>query len=445
MDGIEVKDVKDVPGLIAILQKKVAESADPAQIKTIIGDVLTASQIEFRKSEVARGEEEPMTKPGAILLMKSADPKVIEFQKRSDDLYILSTILKSGIPGFDPRTLKTYKEMGSFIQKSELGKAMGTDQAGYGAEWVPTGFSAQLIDMVDVELMVAKLHVRINMPTDPYKVPGKKSHSTAYIKVESTAPDAGKKSKVGTRQLTLSATTLITWVDVSYELDEDSIVPVLPLIKADIVEALASAQENAAINGDNSTTHQDADITDAVDQAKAWKGYRKLALSGAKVDVGTYTAENVLSVRTKMGKYGTNPALLAWITSGAGLYKTMLLKDANNNLIFLGRDKYGEDSVVVKGELGKLFGSPLLVSAFVREDLNASGVYDGTTKTKTEILCVRKDGFLFGDRRNVTVETDKDIKAQTTDLVATQRLDFQPRYDASTEKIVGVGYNITSA
>jgi len=59
-------------------------------------------------------------------------------------------------------------------------------------------------------------------------------------------------------------------------------------------------------------------------------------------------------------------------------------------------------------------------------------------------MLVRRDGFIYGDRKEVVIETDRMIKTQTTDIVASQRIAFQPRFDATTETIVGLGYNITS-
>jgi len=49
-------------------------------------------------------------------------------------------------------------------------------------------------------------------------------------------------------------------------------------------------------------------------------------------------------------------------------------------------DKYGQFATVLNGELGKIDGIPVIVSEKIRENLNASGVYDGTTTTKT-LLC----------------------------------------------------------
>lgn len=274
------------------------------------------------------------------------------------------------------------------------------------------------------------------MPSDPFKVPALTASATAKLGAENAAPTATQPT---TAQATLDAKKLITVCQLSYELEEDSVVAMLPVIKSDIVSALAEGIENAAINGDDSATHQDADVTATDDVRKAWKGYRKLALSAAKVDLATFNIANLRAIRKAMRKYGVDQNQLAWI-AGISVYNQMLSLSEVTTV-----DKYGPNATVLAGELAKLDGIPVIVSEFVREDLNATGVYDGTTTTKTIVLLVRRDGFLYGDRRTVLIETDKDVKAQTTDVVASQRIAFAQRIlPATSERIVGLGYNITS-
>jgi len=432
--------IEELRKLTAELSEAVKKSPSVETIKGLVAEAVKKSAEEQgngRKAEFAMDVEGNIGSKEPLMKMSTTDPKIRELQRYNDELMILKTLM----PLRPVSSFRIYKRFQNFLSTSELLKAMTTGGAGEGAEWVPTGFSSDLIDMIKLKLVVAAQHPRVRMPTDPFKIPGKKSSSTAYLKTEAVAPGSGETSVVGTRQIILDAKTLIAYVPCSYELSEDSIVPLLPMIKGDIVQALADAEENATINGDTAGSHMDSDVTNAKDQRKAWNGYRKLVLDGAKQDLGTFNAENVMKVRTGMGKYGANPAAISWISSVLGLGKLMLMKDSSGNLIFLTRDKYGEDAVVVKGELGKCFGSPLLVSEFVRDDLNASGVYDGTTTNKSILLCVRREAFVYGDRRAVLVETDKDIKAQTIDLVSSQRIDFKDRIDATTERIVGMGYN----
>jgi HK97 family phage major capsid protein len=321
------------------------------------------------------------------------------------------------------------------------------DAAGYGAEWIPTGFSADLVDRVNLELKVASLFNRITMPQDPFTLPIKSTGATVYKLGESQTEHESAtkitKTEVTTTNVTLASTKLGARVNFSEELSEDSIVPILPMLRAELARSMAEGIENTIINGDTTALHQDSDVTASTDVRKSWKGLRKLTNSGGKVSLATFNLENLRSIRTAMGKYGVSPSKLAIVTGISGYIQLLGIKDSSGNVVVTTIDKYGPNATIVTGELAKIDGIPIIVSEHVRENLNASGVYDGTTTTKTILLLVYRDALLIGDRRTFTLKTDEDIETDQTILVATQRLDFQPRL-VTTEKFIGLGYNITA-
>jgi len=141
-----------------------------------------------------------------------------------------------------------------------------------------------------------------------------------------------------------------------------------------------------------------------------------------------------------MGKYGVNPNNLAWIAGVRVFHKLLSLPEV------LTVDKYGANATILTGELAKLDGIPIIVSEFIREDLNASGVYDGVTTNRTILPLVYRPAFLYGDRRTITLRVSQELYMETDQdvAIATQRLDFQPVQDAASEPVVGLGYNITS-
>jgi HK97 family phage major capsid protein len=327
-------------------------------------------------------------------------------------------------------------------EASALRKAMDTATSEEGLEWIPTGFSSELIQKVKLALKVAALHSRIAMPMNPFKLPIDGADAAAYLAAESTSDTAAKitASTPGTKNVTFDAVKLACRVLVSTELEEDSVVAILPLLRDKIVQALAEAQENATINGDTAATHQDGDVTDAADVRKAWDGYRKLAIVSAKVSLSTFNIAGLRTLRASMSKYGVNPNNLAWIAGVKVFHKLLSLAEA------LTVDKYGANATILSGELAKLDGIPVIVSEFVREDLNASGVYDGVTTNRTVLPLVYRPAFLYGDRRAITLRVSQELYMESDQdvAIATQRLDFQPVQDASAEPIVALGYNITA-
>jgi len=78
-----------------------------------------------------------------------------------------------------------------------------------------------MIDLIKLELKVAALHPRIVMPTDPLRFLEKQSNTSAKWLVRCSSIC----SKSGTRNITLDAVKLMDYVPVTYEIEEDSIIP----------------------------------------------------------------------------------------------------------------------------------------------------------------------------------------------------------------------------
>jgi len=387
----------------------------------------------FARHGVGRkGEFDISGGPGVAGMEDSGLPE--ELQIKSDHIYIASKLLKC-----DPRSLKMWERFDNLRKK-----AMDTATASEGAEWIPTGFSPRMLETIRLKLKVAALHERIPMPTNPFKLPIEGGDATIYLQAEQTSdtPTKVTASTTGTDNITFDAVKLMARVIASVELEEDSVIGVVGYIRNKLIKGLAEAIEDTTLNGDTSTTHQDSDThaLGATAHQKGWKGYRKYALAAAlaTVDLSTFNIANLRAIRTAMGKYGTNPADLAWVVGVKG-YDKMLSLDEVKTV-----DKYGDKATILQGELAKLDGSPVIVSEKVRENLNASGVHDGVTETKTVVHLVYRPGFLFGDRRSVKIQVLREIYAESDQIgvVASQRLDFQPVYDTTTETIIGLGYNI---
>lgn len=434
---------EEVAGMSAEMKEKVEKMVVDALAKKAQADE-EARLAAVRKTSVV--DDDPIlgqtSSMDRLIYKRAGDERVIEIQKRSDELYLLSQITKQ-----HPSKTKLWSEFRGF--QTELSKAMAAGTTGSGAEWIPTGFSADLIDRVRLELVVASIHDRIVMPTNPFKSPIVSSDATGYLIPESVAePESVTRitaSNAGTRQVTFTAKKLAGRVVFSEEMNEDSIIPVLPMLRQNLIIALATAQERATINGDVSGTHMDSDTTGTTDARKAWNGYRKTALAGAKIDfAGGITQAKFRAVRAALGKYGVSPSKLCWIVGIAGFNQLLALNlSADSKDVFITPDKYGAgitDRLV--GEVGRLDGIPVIITEHIREDLNATGIYDGITTTKTIMILANRQSFQYGDRRMVTIKTADDIQTDQTILVVTQRIDFEAVPNPATEKIVGIGYNI---
>lgn len=347
--------------------------------------------------------------------------------------------------GIDESDLIRGEALGdSIVYRMASGKALTSTGVGTGDELVPSDLSSELQRRIYLESALYQLLAsqEIVMPTQPYSFPLSTTRPTFYL--ESTENTAATATDPGTGALSLDAKRFMGRVDFSYELNEDSIVPILPWIQQQLAESAADTYEGVILNGDTTATHQDSDIhAVAKHAAKAFKGFRKLALAvnALKVDLSTggLSAANLRAMLKAMGKYGVKPANLVLIVGAKGYNDLLAVTDV------MTRDKAGPQATLFNGTLASIWGVPIVVSAQNREDLNATGVYDGTTSTKGSVIVVDRRAFLFGRRREFTVETDRDITSQTTKVVASFRRCMVPVETPSAAiSTVVCGYNYTA-
>lgn len=438
----------DPRSLVANLHKQVQTGRMPLEeFETHFKDVMKRL---FNEQNGRRGEYDTGV-PGFVLRKGAGTPTgilkakayrgepelVTDFRRLSDDFLLIKAIMGKN---FEKAAYFGSKHGKEFMAVSTaLLKALDTGTAGSGLEWIPNEFSSQLQDRIKLKLMVAANHDRIAMPTKQYTLPTRGGDPVAYLTPESASDSAAKISALtpSTGSKAFNAKGLAARILVSREMEVDSIVPVLNLVREDLATAIANAEERAIIDGDVTATHMDSDVTVGTDARKAWPGLRKLAPAASKVDAANAVATDTLvrNVVEKMEKYSVVPGDVYILCGVKGYHQ--LLKTAN----FLTVDKYGASATILTGELGKFDGKPVIVSEWVRKDLNALGVHDGVTTNRTVIHVVNRRPLLIGDREHITVEADKDIETQQEIMVGFAREDFINRLGAS-EPCIGTLYNI---
>lgn len=449
---------------VSTLSEKVQEMndgrADRETVERIAAEVVER-QIAAARDEKARGHQPADVDPDATPALFRGRDRLTEIHQRSaGEVARLTRIPEADVRAFhdacDTAVLaamilrRDVREL-EFTETTlrPLARAINTQDAGAGVEFIPTELSASLIERVNLPLRVPALFPMIPMPTNPFKVPGMGvARVRGGIHPEqkgNTGQGNFKVAQPGTRQITLTAKKFAARILTSKEAEEDSIIAIMPFLQAEIVDYLSADLEDAVINGDTSQSHMDADVTDADDPRKAWDGLRARAASAAKTDAGNANASLAMlrENRKKMGKYGITPSTLAHITSMAS-YIDLLGDEAVQTV-----DKYGSGATVLTGELGRADGVPIIVSEYVRQDLDDdAGVYVGSeVADRTVLLTVHTGGYLRGSRRGMTVEWARELYIESDQdlVVASLRQAFEPRYPAATEFTVALHYNVATA
>ena len=335
------------------------------------------------------------------------------------------------------------------VISAQIAKA-NYDGAGVGAELIPDQFLADLHMEYEVPTVVRSLFSEVQMTSNTMLAPRINRGGRPYIKgtVSSDNPALYPVSTVQMGQAQITAKGLATRYILDEELIEDSAVLLLPAMQRMIAKDMRDAVEDALINGDSASTHQDAiaswnirgrwgaaGLGGSNDHRRLWTGLRASSFDkSTELSVNSIDAAKLLELISKLGEYASSDKVL--IVSPEALYGSLM---GLEQLITL--DKFGPQATILTGQLGSIFGMPVVVSRFLSDDLETSGLFTGGGGTTTGILCVSRDSWNIFARRGISIQQEQDITSGAYNMVATERLTFDS-LDASTVKNVAFGFNL---
>lgn len=326
---------------------------------------------------------------------------------------------------------KLHKTGISALKADELSRSTLT---GFGDEWVPDLWSAQIWRKARLENTIMPLLPGIEQPSNPFEVPTEGTDPLVYY-VPETADEAQLNlgsgnaipdSKIGSGKVQLNAKKLALRVGFSAELVEDAVVPVLNLYREQAVRAITDAVDNVILNGDTTTAatgniNKDHAAPISTDRYLAFDGLRKLPLvtnAANKVDAANAAPTLALlrQARFKLdSRYSVRPADLIWIVDAATYAKLLAMPE------FLTMDKVGAQATALTGQIGYMDGAPVVVSAEFPLTESDGKVGAGTNDRGTA-LCVYRPGWVVGYRRRIAVSVDYLPYTDSYQLTATVRL-----------------------
>ena len=344
---------------------------------------------------------------------------------------------------------------------------MQSDLSGFGDEWVPTLWTSDLWEFIRIDnALLSFLDAGgsvINMPSDPYIIPLEGSDPTIRMApqaADSPQNDAGNDfrfpgviatSRVGTRQRTLSTRKLMTVIPFARELEEDSILPILPNLRRQTDRTMMDTIENLIINGDaSSTANSNINLIDGTPAADAFylvaDGLRHFGLvdhPGAAHDIGELSVRKIRDMRASMGpngKHGLMSQDLMLVAEGNTYYALLDLDE----LITI--DKFGPNATVVTGGLPAIDMIRVHVTdQMTKAQTNGRISATAGNNTKGHFVIFNRRQFRVGYRRMLTMEMERLPFADGAYLVASQRVTVQARDSASDQHQAGgasVGFNV---
>jgi HK97 family phage major capsid protein len=300
----------------------------------------------------------------------------------------------------------------------DLFEKAGVDYTSTTAAGIDVIVSQQFEDEVRQEQKIAPLFREIQVASGATVLPlapdaNAASWSSAGITASSNQLTDNSDNNYTVTQVILQAHRLISGTFISNDTDEQIVVSVLPMVTSALARAHAVAIDKAILVGNSggfTTGLVGASGTDNT------SGYATTSATTA-LDASTsaeVTPANLLGMRKEMGKYGLNPADVAYIVPTDVYYE---LIDASG---FTDVTEVGNDLATKRiGVVGSVYGSIVVATDQLAYNLDAA-----SAATSTAAIAVNMRNYVIPRLRGVNIETEYSVKDQQNVIVASQSLGF---------------------
>ena len=368
---------------------------------------------------------------------------------------VLRIAERGGVDGRRPVDPRTAAEWRSNLEGARadvyesVGRALDASTAGAGDELTFTGETSEMWRDVHLATSVVSLFGSIMMPTDPFRIPydfGDVSwyRGTSNLAVSSSTPGTGRQ--------TLTSSELAAMIGWAYDLDEDAVIAVLPELRATLVRNAAEVLDDVVLNGDISDdgTNINADGATAdslagsagLDHYLVFDGLIHIPLvdnTNQGNDHGAAVSDDMFNeARAKLGKYGVRPSECAFVMDINTYIRSLSIEN------FRTVEKLGPSATLLTGQLGDIEGIPVIISEqMLLADIDGKVGSGGNVTDTGRVLAVNRNMYRLGFKRELMIESERDIQKRQTVLVASMRVAFKGRMDNDSDTAVALQYNIT--
>ena len=286
------------------------------------------------------------------------------------------------------------------------------------------------------------------MPTNPFEIPLQLGGVNWYPGTENLAVTG---SALATGRQTLNAYELVAEVPWSLTLDEDAVIAMADEVRSSLVRNAVEVIDDVLLNADATTANNINADGATINSGQAGKAHWLLGFdgllhlplvdnTGQAVNRNGAVADAMFNqVRAKVGRYGVRPSELAYVMD-VNTYIRSLTVDNFRTL-----DKLGPNATLLRGQLGAVEGIPVIVSEqMALSDADGKVTDGGSTNTKGRLLITNRSQWRIGYRRELLIETTRDIQKRQNIMVVSMRLAFMERSGDRTKAThTALAYNIT--
>ena len=419
----------DVAQAKAVQEAEAAKAAEGVQIKSVIESGITsgveALEADMKKAfEASKGDEinELIKKYEAQVSEKSAELEAMrnskmDFGKNGS----VKTIADYGTESLNAEILGkiTGKGWDTDYAKDLMSKAVNPGAATTSVNDFAVSYTDAFEQAVGLETKLGGLYREVEMSSASLVVPflgevnpasfGTSAGLSGAANLLELAGETDGDLDITNRMIVAERLVAGTYIDA--HVDEGQLISFLPMINAAIARSHGQAIDDAILYGTAGAT------VGILDDGGAKTGVIGAQHAGATGVTTTFqqdntpglTAGELLTARQSMGVFGTNPDDLVYVVNLAGYYD--LLADNDFETV----DEVGALATRITGQVGMLFGSPVIVSDRI--------VTAATATAYGAILNVKS--ALLGRLKGVSIETEYKPSEQRTGIIASQSLGFK--------------------
>ena len=348
----------------------------------------------------------------------------------------------------DRKPTGQFEGFGRSVLQALTRAAMDSTTAGSGDELVATLEARELWMDVNLQTLVAPLIPTFPMPSNPFDIPRQVGDVNFYPGTENVSSTS---TALSTGKATLTGYELVGQVPYSFTLEEDSVVALLPEIRAGLVRNVAEALDDIILNADTTVTNNinaDGATISSSDAGKAhwligYNGLVHLPLvdnTSQRNDHSAAVSDDMFNeIRAKLGKYGARPSQLVWVMDVNTFIRSQSISQ------FRTMDKLGPNATLLTGMLGAIEGIPVIVSEQMKLADTDGKVTDAGNGTDTgRLLIANRTQWAQGFRRELTIDVDRDTQKRQTVVTVSFRHALTERSGTrSTATHTALQYDIT--
>lgn len=316
-----------------------------------------------------------------------------------------------------------------------------------GDELVPTNMATELWqDFFAASRIVADLPAQ-PMPTDPFDV-SLGFGSITFRKGGQGVP--GTSQNPATAKSILASTELVADVEWSYNLDEDAIVAMMPALRQQFTVDGSESMDAFALNADatnaatgNINSDDGNPDDDSYYLSDGQDGIRHFSIvdnTGQATSGGgdALADADLVAVLAKLDKYGLSPEQCRIVPGIATYFKMLGLTNVATV------DKYGPSATIVRGELMRYQGVPVIPSASMpKSEADYKVSVTAGNNTLGQLVAYNRNFWKVGFRRGLLIEVDRSIQSRKLIMVVSFRIAVAAHGTRSSAKHTALLGNFT--